>query len=389
MIKRSSLIASAAVALSLILHFLGLAITSGGSPERAEGSTTVDTVALGNAFEDVAEPVTTPVEPERAPEPEPPVEPATPEPESAEIPVTKALVASSDPQQTFAPDTGTVRSVVPGETQQSASEEGRDSEPETAEPTEQETASAADAPVVAPVEPSPTAQKPTEAPVPEPAAPPAPQPEQQEQIAALPAPVVPAPPVISSTETSEDAVIPLEPETVEPEPEGVADGTELAVTASIRPRLPENLPPANVGSANAQSNDPTDLRFPDQVVESPLTTYQRDGFDAFARRTNRSTSGSGGSLGSRGPGNSDVTNYAGRVLMHLNRTKPVFVSARGFARVFFEINPDGTLSFVDVIDSSGSQEINRAAKAQVKAASPFPPPPNGARRKFSFYYQLN
>jgi len=75
--------------------------------------------------------------------------------------------------------------------------------------------------------------------------------------------------------------------------------------------------------------------------------------------------------------------------MHLNRATVVHVSGRGFARVLFQINPDGSLAWVDVIDSSGSDEIDRAAKAQVQNAAPFPRPPNGKSRKLSFAYRSN
>lgn len=77
----------------------------------------------------------------------------------------------------------------------------------------------------------------------------------------------------------------------------------------------------------------------------------------------------------------------GLVLVHLNQSEPVYVSARGFAQVFFQIDPDGSLAWVDIVDTSGSAELERAAKEQVRRAAPFPRPPNGTSRKLSFYYQ--
>jgi TonB family protein len=112
-------------------------------------------------------------------------------------------------------------------------------------------------------------------------------------------------------------------------------------------------------------------------MESPLIAYARDGnLDGWL-----------GHQGSGSSGNSGVTNYAGRVLVHLNNAPRVRAQIRGSARVVLEINPDGTLARVDVIESTGTFELDSAAKAQVRNAAPFPPPPQGATRKLSFVYR--
>ena len=84
-----------------------------------------------------------------------------------------------------------------------------------------------------------------------------------------------------------------------------------------------------------------------------------------------------------------MTNYAGRVFMHLNRAPPIRVAGRGYVRVFFEINPDGSVARIDIIESSGSKDIERAAKEQIRVAEPLPLPPNGNVRRMSLYYRSN
>jgi len=164
--------------------------------------------------------------------------------------------------------------------------------------------------------------------------------------------------------------------------------TDLAVTASVRPRLPARRPSE---AAPPQTEAPGlfgGLRLPpSETIESPLAAYRRSGVDLAATGGGGTSSSGTGFQSARSGGNSDRTNYAGRVLVHLNRAPSVPVSGRGFARVLFIIEPDGSLAYVDVTDSSGSPSIDRAAKQQVRNAAPFPKPPNGKRRQLSFVYQ--
>jgi TonB family protein len=387
MIRGSIFIAVVAVLVSLLLHFMGLAFTTPNLVQDAGTSDAQDTVELGNSFEDLAEPASEPEEPEPAPEPEPPAEEEVVEelPEEPEVPVSEALVASENPQQTFSPDVGEAEVVQPVETEPvepdvaetedtSEGEEAASDEIEETPPVE--TAELVEIPEGDPDVLPEELEAPTETP---------PVTPEVEELAALPEPEAEPVPDVSVV-----PVVPLEDEAVDPvlpeattEPEETEADSELAVRSSIRPQRPEREPtPQRQGASNG-ARDFSDLRFPSQEIESPLSTYRRSGVDNFTRGN------SGTRSGGRGPGNSDTTNYAGEVLVHLNRAPVVFVSARGFAQVFFRINPDGSLAFVDVVDSSGSPEVDRAARAQVRAAEPFPLPPGGTSRSLSFFYTSN
>ena len=376
MIRGSALIAAVAIAISVMVHLMGLTLTTPALPGSETPDTRPDRVAMGNAFEDLVEPVAEPVEPEPAETPEPPEE-TPPEPERTEpVPITEALVASNDPKPVPSPDTGEAEIV----------------QPEIAEPVQPSvTAEEADG------DDKPSADEANSDPIEAETAAKAPQGDpdaieaaaEPEQLAALP--VVPeaaaTPPVTAIVPPVQEAVEP-EIAALSPIPEAAetveeSEDSELAVTTSIRPRLPDRRPTTERQGVLKGSRDFSDLRFPDQVVDSPLTVYRREGIDRFRQ-------GSGGSRsGGRGPGNSDVTNYAGQVLVHLNRAPVVFVSARGFAQVFFQIDPDGSLAWVEIVDSSGSLEVERAAREQVRRAAPFPRPPSGTSRKLSFFYQNN
>lgn len=384
MIRRSTAIATATILLSLLVHLFGLSFTAPVPEDQPAGEAATDVVALGNAFEDIAEALAEPVAPEPAPIPEPPVE-QPPEPDTTEIPTSEALVASDNPQDVLSPGTGPAAAPVqPEVTTPPEPEAGSTPEPATVPPTGGEAARTAETAVSPPVDPGAPAQ-----------AAGGPQ-----QLAALPVPVIPAPPVAPVPEISAIPVVPVEPDTVTPEISEPAEepapdvtepaentGSELAVAASPRP---ERRPATDVASVQDELDAVGDLRpAPSQLIESPLTRYQRDGVDLTVGESRSAAYEGLGFQGSQGPGNSDVTNYVGRVLVHLNNAPPVRVSDRGAARVFFEINPDGSLAWVDVIDSSGSLEVNRAAKTQVRNAAPFPPPPQGRSRKIAFVYRIN
>lgn len=391
MIRRSVSIAAVALVLSLLLHLVGFRfiVTERPAPHVAEDP--VDTVELGTTFEDFVEEPQDPVEPEPAEVPDPPVEEVV-QPEQPEVPISDALVAARTPEQTVSPD------IEPNTAPDPDPLEADVTRP--VEPAPADSGSRQDAPVVPPVgieaDTDTTSVNPDTlnqvAQPPEGQSPAAPEPE---VLAALPAPETLSEPVAPTTRS---AVEPEVPEAIieappEEETERAPDVSELAAAVSVRPRLPDRRPPpesepapedgltANQRTVLESFRNFDNLRNPDQLSESPLTTYQRQGVNPFSASASRNQPGG------RGGGNSDRTNYVGLVLVHLNQSEPVYVSARGFAQVFFQIDPDGSLAWVDIVDTSGSAELERAAKEQVRRAAPFPRPPNGTSRKLSFYYQ--
>jgi periplasmic protein TonB len=82
-------------------------------------------------------------------------------------------------------------------------------------------------------------------------------------------------------------------------------------------------------------------------------------------------------------GNSEYSNYAGKVMQHLSRLRRPRASAPGSAHVRFVIAQNGSIRDIEVSDSSGSSRFDREAVSFVKKASPFPPPPAGLNRSFT------
>ncbi len=376
MIRRSTAIAAAAIFLSLFVHMLGLTVTSLDlvDPPVEEGST--DVVELGNAFEDIAESSADPVTPEAAPVPEPPVE-VPQEPETTEAPTSDAQVASDSPEQVTSPDAGVADAPQP--------EVVTAAEPETVEPVGQdEDAGAQEA--VPPVEADADVPEPIESDSIETAA-------VDPALAAPAEPDLPTAPIVPEVSITPSPDVTIAPADVSPDTvvaavpdlnDDSAEGTALAVLSSVRPRLPDR--PPSVTPTDQLEDNLTEQRT---TIESPLALYRRDGIDLFAGRSTGYRSQGLDITGSGGSGNSSETNYAGRVLVHLNSFPTVGVSARGSARVFFEISPDGSLAWVDVVDNTGSIDLERAAKNQVQKAAPFPVPPSGKSRRLSFVYRID
>jgi len=82
-------------------------------------------------------------------------------------------------------------------------------------------------------------------------------------------------------------------------------------------------------------------------------------------------------------GNAAASNYPGQVMRKISRQRKPRTSARGVAHIAFAIGAGGQLATVRVAKSSGSAELDRLAVQQIRRAGPFPPPPAGARTRFT------
>ncbi len=343
MIKRSLLIAIGAVILSLLVHGLGLSLTSRNVQTSPGQETIVDVTDVGSTFEDFAEAL---------PEPEAP-EITRPEPVVETSPTSQALVASETPQYLTAPDTGTAEVLEPGAAE--APSGGED-----------DTVSDALAPEAAVTE--------TEAAPPEGA--PEGSADPTETAKAAPSPSLELP--LAPETLQPDIVIAALPDNPDiTETEEADDSSASAITRSLRP--PKERPSAEALGVP----EGTQQRAASGVIESPLTAYRRSGVDLLSG----AGSGGTGASGFRSAGNAGATNYAGQILTRLNRAPVVYASARGVARVAFLINPDGSLAWVRVLRSSGTSDIDRAARAQVRSAAPFPRPPSGTSQRLVFNYR--
>lgn len=85
-------------------------------------------------------------------------------------------------------------------------------------------------------------------------------------------------------------------------------------------------------------------------------------------------------------GRAASASYGRAVLTQITRTRKERVPTRGRAVVAFAISDAGTLASVTVLRSSGSSDLDRVAVDHIRRAAPFPKPPAGAQRQFSFEF---
>lgn len=337
-----------------MVHGLGLNVASPDVVVEQEGDAP-EAPEAGGSFEDFAE--VTPEEPEpEATEPAPPPEVTAPESVEDMTPTSEALVESDNPQFDRAPDSGTAEVVSPD-----AAEPSESPQPEAAPPPggEAETVEPDTATETAEAEPEDSPEK-------------ADGPEETTEIA-------PEETVQPDEPEMVIAALPNEPEIPVETGEEAVEGA--AVTRSLRP--PKVRPSAEARNTEAETRDGGSTEGTER------TTIQSSGLELLAQEGNISANGASPFDASRATGNAGTTNYAGRVLMQLNRSRRISSSAQGTARVQFQINEDGSVAWVRVLSSSGTDGIERAAAAQVRSSAPFPRPPAGTSRRLVFVYHSN
>jgi periplasmic protein TonB len=78
--------------------------------------------------------------------------------------------------------------------------------------------------------------------------------------------------------------------------------------------------------------------------------------------------------------------YAKAVLKKVRATKKKSGAGKGVAVVGFTVGTSGALAGVKVLRSSGNAALDQMAVGHVQRSAPFPTPPKGAGRSFSFEF---
>ena len=81
-----------------------------------------------------------------------------------------------------------------------------------------------------------------------------------------------------------------------------------------------------------------------------------------------------------------AASYPTQVMQRLSRTRRDRVRMAGTAVISFTVADSGGLAALGVAQSSGAPEVDEAGLALVQRAVPFPVPPPGAQRNFSFQF---
>lgn len=339
------------VAISIVAHLAALAALVPGESVQIAGGAPATLAALGNSFADFTQGST-------------PAQPASAEPSAVTPPVTPEAVSERTPPVQPAP----------------------------AAPTPPRQALAMATPL-APVLTAPESADPV---VPLAIDPEMPPPEALAPSLSTATPAAPAPPrVTEPTRTEPATAVPATPRTPVAQampstaPEPVAPAPEVTVqqadNATPRPqRRPETQTQTQARQEPAQrQRSRTDQASAPQAAGNAEQDTRRGSAEgaASAGATASGTSGAASQAG-----NAAVSNYPGQVMERIRRTRQQRVSGRGVAVVSFSVGNNGGLAAASIQRSSGSPAIDAAALAHIQRAAPFPAPPAGAGRSFSFEF---
>ena len=188
----------------------------------------------------------------------------------------------------------------------------------------------------------------------------------------------------------------VEPALVVPQtaPEAVEQPAPKPAEASIRPvETTQTFAPVEELEAVPTPTPKPEQKKPRKVSKRKQTTAgdskakstanARSGTQSGKKTAKAATSGTSKAKSrSNTSGNAAASNYPGKVYARIARTRLKNAGGKGAAQVRFTVSPSGQAVSVSIVRSSGNADVDRAAVAHVKRASPFAKPPPGAQTRF-------
>jgi protein TonB len=214
-----------------------------------------------------------------------------------------------------------------------------------------------------------------------------------------PAPVIAAAAPSAPEPPAEDEVAPdLTPtETTAPtRPDPAPTLPDLQDDAAAKADLPPTKP-AELAEADAPETPAVEpVTKPKPKADKPPKDAPKDAPDdlpkpkktktASADAASEAAAPKAAAAESAGSGAKATANYGSAVMKKIRKTKKQRAPAKGTVVVGFAIAADGGLASVKVLQSSGSSELDQVALDHIRRSAPFPQPPPGADRKFSFEF---
>lgn len=186
------------------------------------------------------------------------------------------------------------------------------------------------------------------------------------------APAPPAEPDLSEAapEVPDPSVAPVEAEA----PAIAAPAPEAPVVADLA--LPEKPAPKPKPKPKRTEAKPVKEETRKKAKPKPVTD---PGETAVAASAPASTA--------KGTGGLSTKAYAKAVMKKVRATRKAAGAGYGTAVVGFSIAADGGLAGVKLLQSSGDAVLDEVALDHIRRAAPFPPPPDGAGRNYSFEFE--
>lgn len=164
----------------------------------------------------------------------------------------------------------------------------------------------------------------------------------------------------------------------------------LPVMAAAPPPPPED-PPLTMAQSPRPMARPDGARGEAERVDAPQPEVQADRrpraqSEAAPAQAAGSDQAAQPAQERRVAGGQAAARYGDQVMRQIARLRRQQAPERGVVTVGFEIGTDGGLRRVAVVSSSGSEALDRVALDHIRRAAPFPPPPEGATRRFAFEF---
>ncbi len=175
----------------------------------------------------------------------------------------------------------------------------------------------------------------------------------------------------------------------EPSPRARAESRQAEKPEKTAPKPPETIKAKPEQVERRQERKPTPKRVVTQGTGEGNAARDAIRGSAAGRQDVRkgSTSQGAGRVASV-PGNAAVSNYPGKVQSKIHRTRQRRSSGRGKVLVRFSVTRNGGLGSVAVARGSGVQSVDSMAIDHIRRAAPFPPPPPGAKTRFTMWVQI-
>jgi len=169
--------------------------------------------------------------------------------------------------------------------------------------------------------------------------------------------------------------VPVLTDLVVPTPEPVPAEPEPEVKPKPKPEKPETKKPETkkADTKKAEAKPRESQKKPDAPEKEKATA---------------SAGATAPEAGARASGGAKVSPaaYAKAVMKKVRATRKQSGAGKGTALIGFSIGKDGGLAAVKVLRSSGNASLDAIAVDHIRRSAPFPQPPEGADRNFSFEF---
>jgi protein TonB len=162
--------------------------------------------------------------------------------------------------------------------------------------------------------------------------------------------------------------------TLPPPPEEPMPEVEKPVEQVVKPKPKPEKKPVE------RAKEPAKIAEKPKAVEKPR--------EKASEKKAAAAGATAATAGSKAKGGAKVSPaaYAKSVIKKVRGTKKKRASARGTVLVAFSVGRDGGLAGVKVAQSSGNAELDQIALDHIRRSAPFPVPPEGVGRNFSFEF---